>query len=58
MTTKQTPPAISEVTDPDEIRVLIFINNEFVHVPLNALVKHLQDQIDALDARIDVLETP
>jgi hypothetical protein len=58
MTENLTPQAISEITDPDEIRVLIFINNQQIHVPLNALVKHLQDQIDALDARIDVLETP
>lgn len=53
-----TPQAISEITDPDEIRVLIFINNQQIHVPLNALVKHLQDQIDALDARVTALEPP
>lgn len=58
MTEKLTPQAISEIANPDEIRVLIFINNQQVHVSLNALVKHLQDQIDALDARIDVLEAP
>lgn len=58
MTEKRTPPAISEITDPDEIRVVIFINNEFVHAPLNALVKRLQDQIDALDARVSILENP
>lgn len=57
--------AISGITDPAEIRVVIFINNRFVHAPLTALVQHLQDQIDALeadvaalDARVTALETP
>lgn len=51
-----TPPAISAVTDPDLIRVTIFINNRPVHAPLSALLKHIQDQIDALDARVAALE--
>lgn len=50
--------AISEITDPDAIRVVIFINGELVHVPLSALLAHIQSQITDLDARVTTLETP
>lgn len=53
---RYTIPAISQVSDHDEIRVVIFINNQMVHCPLNALLQHMQDQIDALDARVTALE--
>lgn len=52
------PPAIGEITDPDQIRVLIFINRRVVHAPLTELVKHLQEQIADLEARVTDLETP
>lgn len=58
MSDDRTPAAISEISDPEKIRVVIFINNEFVHVPLPALVAHLMTQIDALEARVLDLETP
>lgn len=48
--------AISDVTDTESVRVVIFINNSFVHVPLPALLKGLQNQIDAQQALIDDLE--
>jgi hypothetical protein len=51
-----TPQAISGITDPENVRVLLFINNQWVHCPLNALLEHIQSQIDALDARVTVLE--
>jgi len=51
-------PAISEINDPGAVRVVLFINNQLVHCPLNALLQHMQDQIDALDARVTALETP
>lgn len=50
------PQAISGITDPENVRVLLFINNQWVHCPLSALLEHIQDQIDALDARVTVLE--
>lgn len=50
--------AISEITDPEAIRVVIFINGELVHVPLSALLAHIQAQIDDLAARVAALETP
>ena len=50
--------AISDVTEPDKIRVVIFINGELVHVPLAALLKSLKAEIDALDERVTVRETP
>ena len=37
MSDNRTPQAISEISDPDKIRVVLFINNEFVHAPLPAL---------------------
>lgn len=57
-TPSPTPQAISAVTDTAMIRVVLFINNEFVHVPLNALLKETTDRIAALEARVTALETP
>lgn len=54
--TNYTPQAISDINDPDEIRVVIFINNEFVHVPLKALLKELEAEVDSLDTRVTTLE--
>lgn len=54
--TNYTPQAISDIQDPDEIRVVIFINNEFVHVPLKALLKELEAEVDSLDTRVTTLE--
>jgi hypothetical protein len=51
-------PAIGEITDPDQIRVVIFINNQLVHVPLTELVKHLLTRIEDLETRVTDLETP
>jgi chaperonin cofactor prefoldin len=58
MTTGPAPQAISEIDDPEKIRVVLFINNQFVHVPLPALVSHLTARIDDLEARVTALETP
>lgn len=51
-------PAIDEITDPEDVRVQIFVNGMAVHVPLQALLKALNDQVDALDSRVSALETP
>ena len=58
MTEKQPIPAISDVSDPDLIRVVIFRDNQFIHAPLNALVKHLVSRIEDLENRVDALENP
>lgn len=50
--------AISGVSDPEKIRVVIFINGEIVHAPLNELLAALQQQINDLKARVTALETP
>ena len=57
--------AISDITDPDLIRVVLFINNRFIHAPLPALVQHLltdietlQTQVADLEARVTALENP
>ncbi|SOC40098.1 hypothetical protein SAMN05892877_1072 [Rhizobium subbaraonis] len=50
--------AISDVSDPETIRVVIFINGEFVHVPLSALLKALRQDLTALEGRVEDLETP
>lgn len=51
-------PPISDVTDTSKIRVVIFINEQQVHVPLSALLKDVVADIAALDARITALENP
>jgi len=53
-----TLPAIGEISDPDQIRVVIFINNRLVHAPLNELMKHLVTRLDDLEDRVTDLETP
>lgn len=53
-----TMPAIGEITDPAQIRVVIFINNRLVHAPLSELVKHLVTRLDDLEDRVTDLETP
>lgn len=53
-----TIPAIGEITDPDKIRVVIFINNKQVHAPLSELLKHLVARLDDLETRVTDLETP
>lgn len=58
MTEKFPLQAISEIADPEKIRVVIFINGEMVHVPLSALLAHIQAQVDDLDTRVTALETP
>jgi len=55
---KPTASAISEISDPDQIRMVLFINNQFVHAPLPAVVAHLMALIDDLEARVTALETP
>lgn len=51
-----TPDAISGVSGPDKIRVVLFINNRFVHAPLTELVQHLTDRIETLEAQVADLE--
>lgn len=58
MNDRYTPQAISDINDPNEIRVVIFINNEFVHVPLMALLKDIEASISDLDDRVTDLEGP
>ncbi|WP_165448652.1 hypothetical protein [Rhizobium leguminosarum] len=53
-----TIPAIGEIADPDQIRVVLFINNKLVHAPLTELVKHLLTRIEDLETRVTDLETP
>ncbi len=50
--------AIGEITDPDQIRVVLFINNKQVHAPLSELLKHLVTRLDDLEDRVTDLETP
>lgn len=58
MNEKFTLQAISEISDQTKIRVVIFINNELVHVPLSAITQPLLDEIEALKVRVTALETP
>lgn len=49
---------ISDVTDVESIRVVLYYNGRLVHVPLRAVLKEIQAAIDDLDSRVETLETP
>lgn len=49
---------ISDVTDVESIRVVLYYNGRLVHVPLRAVLKEVQAAIDDLDSRVETLETP
>jgi len=49
------PQAIAEISDPTQIRVMIWINDQMVHVPLTEVLKSMQVQIDALKVRVTAL---
>jgi polyhydroxyalkanoate synthesis regulator phasin len=49
--------AISEITDPEKIRVVLFINNSFVHAPLPALVRQMNEKIEALEEQVSDLQS-
>lgn len=51
-------PAISDIEDPDLIRVVIFINGQLVHTPLSSVLKEMAQEITDLKARVTALETP
>lgn len=53
-----TMPAIGEISDPDKIRVVLFINNKQIHAPLSEILKHLVVRLDDLESRVTDLETP
>jgi len=46
--------AISDISSPQDIRVVLFINGQQVHAPLLALLKSIQEQIDGLPPPTDV----
>lgn len=48
--------AISGISDPGKIRVVLYANNRFVHIALSELVKPLTDEIEALKSRVQTLE--
>lgn len=50
--------AINEIANPDEIRVMIFINGQLIHAPLSELLKAVGERITELEARVDALENP
>ncbi|WP_297327115.1 hypothetical protein [uncultured Bartonella sp.] len=49
------PFAISGVTAPEKIRVLIYANNHMAHVPLSSLIAPLQQKIDEIENRLKKL---
>lgn len=50
--------AISAISEPEKIRVVLFINQQMVHAPLLALLQPLLDRIADLEERVTDLETP
>lgn len=50
--------AISDIVDNDQVRVVLYHNGRLVHVPLNAVLKAIQEQVEDLDTRVTELETP
>jgi len=51
-------PAISDIQEPDKIRVVIFINGQLVHTPLSSILKEMAQEITNLKARVKALEPP
>jgi len=49
--------AASGVSEPAKIRVVLYVGNRLVHISLRDLVQHLNDQVAALTARIEELES-
>ncbi len=47
---------VSGIDDTSNVRVVLYANNRLIHAPLGEILKPLQDQIDALTARIEKLE--
>ncbi|WP_412058124.1 hypothetical protein [Bartonella sp. DGB2] len=56
MPTDDTPFAISGISDPKKIRVLLYANDQLAHVPLLSLTKTLQMEIDEIKKKIDALK--
>lgn len=50
--------AISGISSPESIRVVLFINDRLVHAPLPSLISHLLTRIEDLESRVDALENP
>lgn len=53
MTEISTPSAISGIKDPEKIRVVLYVNNQFVHAPLNALLEKLFKRIAILEDKME-----
>ncbi|MGW6778968.1 hypothetical protein [Brucella pituitosa] len=47
---------VSAITDTANVRVVLYANNRLIHAPLGEILKPLQDQINALTARVQTLE--
>jgi len=50
------PFAASGISDQNKIRVVLFANNQTIHVPLTALLAPLQTEVDLIKERICNLE--
>jgi len=50
--------AISGISSPESIRVVLFINDRMVHAPLPSLIAHLLTRIEQLESRVEELENP
>lgn len=48
--------AISDIKDIENVRVILYYNSRFVHVPLSSLLKDLQSKVNELDTRVTALE--
>lgn len=47
--------AISEISSPDEVRVMLFVNGRSVHVPLSALLENLSEIYQPLDPQLTAI---
>ncbi|WP_273757214.1 MULTISPECIES: hypothetical protein [unclassified Bartonella] len=51
------PFAISEISDPSQVRVVLYSGDHFVHAPLNRIVDLLKDALKSeLEGRLQGLE--
>lgn len=56
MTNFRSPYPIGGISDQNKVRVVLWINDRFVHVPLNAITNLFDSRLNSLEERIKKIE--